>query len=327
MYGGDAMRYWELTAKIPEGSGWLAHWGTRTDFIQFLNYIPSKTLGLPFLVGNLLYGLLSLAALAILWQLVWKHFPKPANTLTHYLLISLFFFPNLHFWTAGVGKEAIAFFGLTLFVLGCQHLNKYALASIAGIVISFLIKPQQGWILLAVLLPLLAYSPHLSKKPKLTYLAVGAAALALCTVYIWQITGIRGLDVSSYTGEQMEFLDTFQAGSTIPMDSYSWPVKLFSFYLRPFWEGSSVYYVFASVENILIALALLGSGLLFWTKEKMPVFVLMGLASLLIISIIYILTLNNLGIIMRMKSIYIPFLYFSGWLGINSAWKAYTCKL
>ncbi|MEX2567188.1 MAG: hypothetical protein WD431_14695, partial [Cyclobacteriaceae bacterium] len=51
--GGDAWRYWH---GFESTDHWSDFWGSRSEFIKWLNFMPSHQLGLSFWVGNLIYA-------------------------------------------------------------------------------------------------------------------------------------------------------------------------------------------------------------------------------------------------------------------------------
>jgi hypothetical protein len=116
--------------------------------------------------------------------------------------------------------------------------------------------------------------------------------------------------------EQMAFLRTFNAGSEVPMETYSFPEKLWTVWCRPIWEHKGgIWILAASLENsFALLLFLLGiGGLIFRKKKTVPLFLIAGSAIGMLMCLLYAFTLNNLGIMMRMKSIYMIIFYITAY--------------
>ena len=322
-YGGDAIRYWNLTAETghhPES--WSDHFGTRSYFIQWLNYLPAKLLGLPFWIGNVLYALASFWALKILFSLLLKTIPLGKSHSGLALLYLVFLLPNLHFWTAGIGKESLSLLGLAFFLRGTVDLKKgwYWLA--LGVFLSYLVRPLQGAVLLGIALPVVWLDKGLVFRLKLwliPVMVVIAWYMVQFLLYITHMDGIAPSEIVGFSEEQFRFLDQFAAGSAIPMGDYPWWRKFWTLFFRPFWgEGNSFWQWMAILENSISLILFLCIPLLLINKtwKKTPLWLLWALVFGLVIMMVYALTLNNLGIIMRMKSFFMIFFHLLAVMGI-----------
>lgn len=318
--GGDAIRYWNLTAETGhDPQTWEDHWGTRSYFIQWLNYIPAKVLGLPFWLGNVLYSLASFWAIRELFQMVKGVYPSREKGFLTVLLWLIFLTPNLHFWTSGIGKESLSLVGVVMFLNGTLNLKKKWYWAILGIFLSYMVRPLQGGILLGFLFPLL----WLEKSVPIWIKWIGSALMMVAglavlrfLLYITHMESLSPADLYGFSEEQMRFLDGFAAGSAVPMSEYSWVMKLWTLYFRPFiGEGSNFWQWMAGLENLfaLLMLFVFVLGIRKGSLTKLPKFLWIGILFGFVLSIAYALTLNNLGIIMRMKSFYMPFFYLLGW--------------
>jgi hypothetical protein len=329
-HGGDAKGFWEMTADQSRGSQtWMEHFGTRTFFMQWLNYPFSQILGLPFWVGNLLYSLVSLWAIlkiyAVSHKVLLLHNPVPAMV---YLLQGVMFLPNLHFWTAGIGKEALALTGLVLFLLAWTSSRRALFLLVLGIVISWMVRPLQGAVMLAFVPFWLLQAPY----PK--QLKWGIGLILLCVLlpaflYIKNISQISELSfqgVLAFFDNHQSFLKGYASGSRVPMEEYSFFGKFLTFWLRPFLtEAVGFWQVVAAMENVVIALAFAIFLITLWMHNFPKKFWVMWMIGALM-SVIYSLSLNILGIMMRMKSIYMIFIFIGAVWGINLLWNYFVIK-
>ena len=315
-FGGDAKGYWNLTVEtVQNPDSWMGHWGTRNYFIQWLNYIPARVLGLPFWLGNLLYAFLSFWAIREIWRMLWVHLQDNISPWQHALLMLIFLLPNLHFWTSGIGKESLSLLGLVLFMKGAMNLKKQWIWLFFGVALSYMVRPLQGGILLAFTLPIVLMEKDLPAWLKWAgsalILVLGLMALRFL-LYITHIDTLNFAGIIQFSEGQLAFLEGFGAGSEVPMGEYSWGMKLWTLFFRPMvWEVGTFWQWAVALEN-LIGLFLMAGFLLRirnFSFRGVPSFIWIGIGFGLVLTIVYALTLNNLGIIMRMKSVYMVFFY------------------
>jgi len=113
---GDAYLYWFQKSK--QDGSWFDFLNVGTDFILFVNYPFAKGLGFPFFLGFLLYGALGFLGILQFQKLSYQILgAKQFKIKQINVLPLLFYLPNLHFWTANLGKETLCFLWLsTLFL-------------------------------------------------------------------------------------------------------------------------------------------------------------------------------------------------------------------
>lgn len=321
-FGGDAIRFWDLTAAYPvEGKSWADFWGTRTDFIQWVNYPFSRWLGLPFWFGNLMYAILTFWALLRLYQYTASVvLLRAGGERWIFPLQVLFLSPTAHFWTAGVGKEALAFVGLVCFALAWTGRKHALIYLLVGVSLSYMIRPLQG----AVLVAFVPWWIYQSSLPRSSKWALGLLCLALSIPIVQFILLISHVEQFSWAGiqgffqGQQEFLKGFEAGSYVEMQDYqAWEI-LGTFLFRPFlWEARNILEFASGLENLLLLIALPIFLCTFFLPRFPRTLWPVWLGSLIIISI-YAFSLNNWGIMMRMKSIFLPFVYIGFIWGLQT---------
>ena len=322
--GGDAIRYWNLTADLSqEASTWSEYWGRGTFFLQWLNYLPSKVFGLGFLFGNVFYGLVSFLGIREIYRVAVRYWPVSSSKWIEMGWLALFFLPNLHFWSSGVGKEALLILGMGLAVKGLADLPRHWVFLVLGVVISFWVRPIAGLVLGLVAWICFLFQKGISFRVKslVSVLVLIIGFFALNRIFISMHLEEYSLEaLRQFNAGQMEFLSGFGAGSEVPMESYGWIQRLGTVFFRPFWfDVKDFWGVAAAVENSLAFLLLVGLvfGLTYSRYKKIQLSVpktfYAGMALALLMGIVFSLTLNNLGIMMRMKSTYMIFLYLPAW--------------
>jgi hypothetical protein len=331
-YGGDALRYWQLTAEPSMNSDkWMGYFGTGTKFIQWINYIPSKSLGVSFLVANLAYGCFSFLGIQQLYLLTRKIIPLKLNNKGNYLLALVFLLPNLHFWTSGVGKESLMFVGIILILLSVTKGKDFWFYGIFGAIFLFLIRPVSGLIGISIWFGFLLFSDQL-KKQTIGFISFGIFVLMLGMFYwVLEISHLQEFSWDGLIGfrkGQFEFLKTFNAATEVPMEEYSLLYQLWTLLFRPFWFDFHGFWSFAAILENTVSLILILVGIfaiMSSPRKKNPAYLKAGLLMLAIMTGIHLFNLNNLGLMMRMKSTLMIFLHLAAAIGIISKWKYYNC--
>lgn len=316
--GGDAMRYWRVEADLSQGaSSWMGYFGFSTFFIQWLNYIPGKLLQLSFFTGNLIYGGFSLLGILLGMILTAKIFPAFSKSkILSFMPFLVWIFPGLHFWSAGVGKETLLLTGM-LGLWFCFHKNRNGVLLAVGLwLLIVMVRPFMGLLFLTPLVYLLWKKIDLGKFYRISLficLALGSVFAMYHLLRYSHVLDYSVSDIFELSRKQLEFLEGFGANSSIPMLEYPWWEKLLTVFFRPFlWESWSWYSFVFSIENTLLLILSLMVPISIWrglaqiNSEFLVIFLL-----IFSVFLIYSLTLNNFGLIYRMKSVWIPFLYIS----------------
>ncbi|EOZ98797.1 hypothetical protein A33Q_1451 [Indibacter alkaliphilus LW1] len=311
-YGGDALGYWTMQADSSQGAeSWMQHWGLGTFFVQWLNYVPSQLLGMPFWAGNLLYGLIS----AFAWLAIFQRINKVTETVLPRFTRLIWLLPNMHFWTAGVGKESLIWMFFVLFILNLKFRKQNMILCLAAVFLMFLVRPLYASFLLFILLFFwLKNSPYTPKQTILGTLVL-VLGLGFVTSKLLLFTHMEALNlenIKAYIQFQQEFLMGFKADTYLPMEQYAFPWAFLSFLFRPMpWEGTGILFILAGLENLFAVLLVTGALMLgvwkqIWSKNEGFIY---GIIFLFLISVVGSLTLNNFGIMLRYKSPAMIFLY------------------
>ncbi|MCF1751811.1 hypothetical protein [Mariniradius sediminis] len=324
-HGGDAVRYWSLEADVSQNPvNWTDYWGHGTFFLQWLHYWPSKVLGLEFWFGNVLYAGISWLGFREIFSLMRPFIANSGNRVlvaTGWLIL---FLPNAHFWSSGVGKEAWLLLGLALVLKGFSSLRVNWFIAVFGLLLAFWVRPAFGIVLGSVSFVFVLADRNLGLKTKAL---VGLIGLLAGSLGIWKLSVMMHLEdislasIQQFSASQLDFLAGFQASSEIPMAEYNWLQRFWALLFRPNILEASDFWSFAAALENMVGLALTISGLIavlsipkFKLFASLPKFLILALFVCLGMCVVYGLTLNNLGIIMRMKSTYMIFWYFSFWM-------------
>lgn len=307
----DSHLYWGKTIDLEQNTWFdFAHYGT--EFVLFLNY-PLIKLGLPFWFGFLLYG--TVGFLGIVKWIQWSRLLLK-DTLTYKgfdFLYLIFLLPNLHFWTASLGKEALIFWGISAVFYAITTQKYLTFSAIIGSLIVLIIRPHVALMLSAAIGLIYVFRKDLDLKRRMAlasfFLITGLGLLYM----VFQLSAIRYWDWNRITYfNEYSVLSFRNSGSYVPMLEYNYAFQWFSFHFRPlFFDAESLAMTMASFENgIVLTLYILA---LFFTMRfynKINISMTMKTVFLytFIASVLYIERYANLGIFMRTKMMFQPFM-------------------
>lgn len=237
------------------------------------------------------------------------------------VLLTSFLIPSFLYWTSGLHKEGLIFLGLALmtyhFYFGFRE-NKFSISRILIILFGFVfVLILRNFVIITLLPPLLAWvlSSKLSTKPIYIFLVIGFISVALffTSKYIHP-----KLDLPLATAvKQAEFLQ-LSGGSTIPVKILeptvagfikNTPQALSISIIRPYpTDVRHLLSLAASLEINCILLMFL--VFLVWrvrTKNS-AAFIFFCLFFSLAVLLMIGFTVNNLGAIVRYRSIILPLL-------------------
>jgi hypothetical protein len=281
-----------------------------TKGVLFLTSIFSNTFGMSyggtFLVFNILGTVGILAFAGALFEITQKQTPS-----TRQWAITLLFLPGMSFWTAAIGKDSLAFMATGLMIWASLRLKMRYPAMLFAFAILFLVRPHMGGIaVIALALALtLALKTSFASKAVILISTVPAAIGAI-------VVGLRyiGLEGASSISDITEYIEDRQGynldgGSSIDIAAMPWPIKMFSYLVRPLpTESPGILGLLVGIENIIILIftiyfsfkALKNKS----TLDLFPrVFMILFSASALVI---LANTTANLGIAIRQKWMFFP---------------------
>lgn len=309
----DATGYWRV-AKYSTYEEILLYLqqGPGTPFMYVLNYIPASILNLSLFVGMLFYGLIGFLGFYYFYILTIKFVPYNSKFLGFYLFPALFFLPNLHFWSAAVGKDTLMFFSIGLFCYSLQKMRRRFLLLLISVFICFMVRPH------VLLLLLIAFGfAYLLKKNIKTYKKVflsilifsGSLIILPSVVSYVNLEEVSVDNIISYSETQAGHLSGEEVGSSIDISSLPYPLKVFTFLFRPlFFDITGAMSIIIALENFLILLISLKLLMLkpINTFKNAPELIKGLLIFLFLGALLFSLSLSNLGIILRMKNMFMP---------------------
>lgn len=323
---GDAIGYWKQ-AKFMTYTDFIYSLtqDQGTYFIYALNYYPSNILDLSYFTGTMMYSLIGFIGLTYFYVIAVKLIPNNPEFKGYYLFPLLFFLPNLHFWSCAVGKDTLLFFCIAIFTYGLMQPVKRMPMLFIGLLLAYFIRPHMT---LFMLLGFgLAYfsGNNISVVQRVLFIGIMIGMAIIILPKVMEFAKIEEASVDSFnkfSEKKASSLNTSYSNSAIDTTSYPFPLKVFAFLYRPFFfDINGIPSVLASFENLLLLLLSLTvlKNKPLQTFRSAP-FVIQGMVYFLIIgTIAFSQSLGNVGIMIRMRNMFLPgliiyiFWHFSYW--------------
>lgn len=312
----DSKAYYDF---LVEYTGtWLDTFGTDTKFINFLSY-PFYQLGFSYEMLMFTFSWMGFLGFVYAYLFFRKNIPIKIKVFKKIDFLTLvLFFPNMHFWTASLGKGAPIFLGLMMFTYAIGNPKNRTLLLVLSSVIIFYIRPHV--FLFVAVGTVVGYFTGQETVSFGRKILISAALLGTLFLVQDKILAVVNLQDSENLVEGFdEFAEVRSedlsegAGSGVNMNSYSLPFKFFTFWFRPlFIDAPNFLGIIISFENLiylLLFLKIIKPDFLKFIK-KAPSMVKMSLVIFLLTSFAMTFVMSNLGIIMRQKSMVMYYIFF-----------------
>lgn len=299
------------------GGSWFEYFGTSTTFIDFIGWPFINILGFSYEMMMVLFAWLGYIGFVYAYLFFRENIPVKVKVFNIDFLVLVLFLPNMHFWTASLGKGAPIFMGLMMFAYAIKDPKNRWVVLLTGSLITYYIRPHVFLFVAAG--TVLGYMTGKEKisfwKKLLVYIGmIGSLILVQDT-----ILGVAGLEESENLVQGFEDFSEDRAGelatsgSGVEMANYPLPIKLFTFWFRPlFLDAPGILGLIVSLENLIylfLFFKIIKKDFIGFLK-KSPVSVKMSITVFLLASIAMSFVMSNLGIIMRQKSMVMYFLFF-----------------
>ncbi len=312
----DSHRYFN----VPQNSAksWWDFADTGTGFIDFISYPFINFFGFGYEMMMVLFSWIGFLGFVYAYLVFRENINLRVKVFKKIdLLYLILFLPNMHFWTASLGKGAPIFLGLMLFAYAIRKPGQRFQILALGSLLVFCIRPHIFLMIAMVsFLGILIGKKHIAWKQKLFY-CLGIASVIL--IFRDQILAVANLgnsqnliaDFISFTSKRAG--DLSHATSGLAMNDYSLPEKLFAFWFRPlFLDAPGFLGIIVSAENLLYLLLFVKifKKDFFQFIKIAPTKIKMSLVLFLSATIVLSLVMSNLGIIIRQKTMIMYFLFF-----------------
>lgn len=311
--GGDAWGYWRAPKtmsfeKFLEG----IRGGEGTEFMMALNYIPTNILGMSFLANTFFFSMLGSFGISYFFLIAARTVPYNKIISGYVLFPLIFFLPNLHFWSSGVGKDTTLFLCIGMFTYGIMKPFQRIPLLVIAVLLSMAIRPHITLFLMVGFG--LAYVLGGKVSPAQRFI-FSAAMIAIGLAILPSVMEFAKIEEASAEGfdkfatGKAAVLSRSSTGSAIDISSYPFPLKVLTFWFRPaLFDVRNLNGLIAALENLLLLLVFIKAMRTSPIRAfKAAPFVIKGLVIFLVVgTLAFSQSLGNMGIMIRMRNMFLP---------------------
>lgn len=276
------------------------------------NFMFSNLLNMSYLSNTLLYSLFGFMGLTFFYMVAVKTIPYNKIINDYVLFPLIFFLPNLHFWSAGVGKDTTLFLCIGMFVYGIMKPITRIPLIVISVLLAMAIRPHVVLFLLLGFGFAYILGGKISVFQRVVFstilLGVGLAILPS----VLEFAKIEEASVESFdkfADAKSTVLSRASSGSAIDVANMPLPLKIVTFWFRPFFfDVRNLNGLIASVENLILVIVFIKA------MRSNPIqafkaapFVIKGLVFFLIVgTLAFSQSMGNVGIMIRMRNMFLP---------------------
>lgn len=262
-----------------------------------------------FLLFNIVGSLGLLAFYASLNALV-----KEKSRFVRLLSLVAVFLPSISFWTAALGKDSLSFMATGFALWAALNLKKRVLLMIFAIFIMGMVRPHIAGIFLIALSIAFIIDKNISLFPRMVLMILSLVVASVIVPFAMKYAGLENVSQAADVLEYVEKRQSYNqdGGGGIDISSMSLPVQLYTYAFRPLpFEAHTIAALLASFDNLFLLFLLFLFLKGFYKKRVKNSFNMVFIVSFTMITwIILATTTANLGIAVRQKWMFVPFLVF-----------------
>ncbi len=310
---GDAVGYWRVpkTYTMETFKDGLFN-GEGTMFMYAFNYLFSNLLNMSYLSNTLLFSLFGFMGLTFFYLVAVQTVPYNKIISGYVLFPLIFFLPNLHFWSSGVGKDTTLFLCIGMFTYGLMKpFQRIPLLVLAGL-LSMAIRPHITLFLMVGFGLAYVFGGKVSPAQRFIFsaamIAVGLAILPSVMEFA-KIEEASAEGFDKFATGKAAVLSRSSAGSAIDISSYPFPLKVLTFWFRPaLFDVKNINGLIAALENLLLLIVFIKAMRTSPIRAfKAAPFVIKGLVIFLVVgTLAFSQSMGNMGIMIRMRNMFLP---------------------
>ena len=310
---GDAIGYWRVPkAYTMETFKDGLFNGEGTMFMYAFNYLFSNLLNMSYLSNTLLFSLFGFMGLTFFYLVAVQTVPYNKIISGYVLFPLIFFLPNLHFWSSGVGKDTTLFLCIGMFTYGLMKpFQRIPLLVLAGL-LSMAIRPHITLFLMVGFGLAYVFGGKVSPAQRIIFsaamIAVGLAILPSVMEFA-KIEEASAEGFDKFATGKAAVLSRSSAGSAIDISSYPFPLKVLTFWFRPaLFDVRNLNGLIAALENLLLLIVFIKAMRTSPIRAfKAAPFVIKGLVIFLVVgTLAFSQSMGNMGIMIRMRNMFLP---------------------
>ena len=310
---GDAIGYWRVPkAYSMETFKEGLFNGEGTMFMYAFNFLFSNLLNMSYLSNTLLFSLFGFMGLTFFYLVAVQTVPYNKIISGYALFPLIFFLPNLHFWSSGVGKDTTLFLCIGMFTYGIMKpFQRIPLLVLAGL-LSMAIRPHITLFLMVGFGLAYVFGGKVSPAQRFIFsaamIAVGLAILPSVMEFA-KIEEASAEGFDKFATGKAAVLSRSSVGSAIDISSYPFPLKVLTFWFRPaLFDVRNLNGLIAALENLLLLLVFIKAMRTSPIRAfKAAPFVIKGLVIFLVVgTLAFSQSMGNMGIMIRMRNMFLP---------------------
>ena len=310
---GDAIGYWRVPkAYTMETFKEGLFNGEGTMFMYAFNYLFSNLLNMSYLSNTLLFSLFGFMGLTFFYLVAVQTVPYNKIISGYALFPLIFFLPNLHFWSSGVGKDTTLFLCIGMFTYGIMKPFQRIPLLVIAVVLSMAIRPHITLFLMVGFGLAYVFGGKVSPAQRFIFsaamIAVGLAILPSVMEFA-KIEEASAEGFDKFATGKAAVLSRSSTGSAIDISSYPFPLKVLTFWFRPaLFDVRNLNGLIAALENLLLLLVFIKAMRTSPIRAfKAAPFVIKGLVIFLVVgTLAFSQSLGNMGIMIRMRNMFLP---------------------
>lgn len=310
--GGDAWGYYNLAKDMTFSDFKISLlYDKGTFYMIAFNYVFANLMGMGFFANTMFYSLLGSLGLVYFYLIAIRSIPYVPKLNSYSLFPLIFFLPNLHFWSAGVGKDTILFLCIGMFSYGMMKPFSRIPLIIISLLPSYAIRPQVVFVMIIAFGLSYIFSSRARKFEKIVFSLLAIVSSIAILPNVMEYLMLEELSLTYINSSYSAHADILSqgSGSGIDVSSYPYPLKVLTFLYRPlFFDVNNAIAVVASVENlILLILTFMVLKKSTYRAYKNAPTIIKALLFLLILgALLFSISLGNLGIMLRIRNMLLP---------------------
>lgn len=280
-----------------------------TAFTETLTYFITVILNSNYLNTTLVFNIFGSLGLVLLYKSL-KGF---SNNIGKYWIF-LLFLPSASFWSAGLGKDAIAFLATSLFLYAALKIKDSTTLVVLAFLLMFIVRPHIAAIMLLSYVVYFIINSKAYLILKILMLPIIAIGLYFALSFVQRYVGLENASltaIGNYVDQRQGY--NLEGGSSVDIASMSYPMQMFTYIFRPLpFEANNILTLVTSFENTIYLLLFI--YILLKSKFNLRYYIegenLWLSIYLFLTCTILALTTANLGIATRQKWMFMPvFIY------------------
>lgn len=249
----DSRTYYSSVLNYRRGEKWADFYGSGTTFIEWLSYPFINGLGFNYEACMVLFSFFGLLGFFFFHLFIQERVKFPVRFYGYPLTTIFMFLPNMHFWTASLGKGSIIFLGISMVFFALNKPDKRIFILIIGGLLVYHIRPH---VMLTIVVAAVVAAVFSNKGVGIFARILILAGSVVAFGYIFQdALRLVGIDQATFFEEGVDLSKRAKslssAGSGVDITNYNQAMKLFTFLYRPlFVDNPSAFGIFVSFENL-----------------------------------------------------------------------------